>query len=46
MITKTKGGYMLRSHTSGKNLGTAKTLEEIRKREREVNYFKHLRSRK
>lgn len=44
MITKVKGGYKLRSKTTGKNLGTAKTLEGIRKRERQVEFFKHLRS--
>ena len=44
MITKTKGGYQLRSKTTGKNLGSASSLEEIKKRERQVQYFKHLRS--
>lgn len=44
MITKTSGGYQLRSKTTGKNLGTAKTKAGIQKRERQVQYFKHLRS--
>ncbi len=46
MIKKTKGGYKLVSKTTGKNLGTAKSLEGIKKRERQVNYFKYLASKK
>jgi len=46
MIVRTKGGYMLRSKTTGRNLGTAQSLEGIKKRERQVEYFKHLRSKK
>jgi hypothetical protein len=41
-IIKTGGGYKLVSKTSGKNLGTAGSLEGIKKREREVEYFKHM----
>ena len=41
-IIKTKSGYKLVSKTSGKNLGTASSLSGIKKREREVQYFKHV----
>ena len=41
-IVKTSGGYKLVSKTTGKNLGTAKTKSGIMKRERQVQYFKHL----
>lgn len=36
-----KPHYRLYSH-SGKNLGTSKTKEGAEKREKQVNYFKHL----
>ena len=39
-IRKVKGGYRLVSH-SGKNLGTSKTKAGAKKREKQVNYFKH-----
>lgn len=35
------GKYRLVSKKTGKNLGTYDTLEEAKKREREVEYFKH-----
>jgi hypothetical protein len=41
-VMKTGSGYKLVSKTSGRNLGTAKTLSGIKKREREVQYFKHM----
>jgi hypothetical protein len=41
-IVKTKGGYKLVSKSTGKNLGTAGSLEGIKKRERQVQYFKHV----
>lgn len=41
MIKKISKGYKLVSKT-GKNLGTTKTLSAIKKREKQVNYFKHL----
>jgi hypothetical protein len=41
-IIKTKSGYKLVSKSTGKNLGTASSLEGIKKREREVQYFKHM----
>lgn len=44
MIVRIKGGFMLKSKKTGKNLGTARSLKEIKKRERQVQYFKHLRS--
>jgi hypothetical protein len=41
MIKKVEGGYQVVS-TKGKNLGGPyKTLEEAKKRLREVEYFKH-----
>lgn len=41
-IIKTGGGYKLLSKKTGKNLGTATSLAGIKKREREVEYFKHV----
>lgn len=41
-IVKTDSGYKLVSKTTGKNLGTATSLAGIKKREREVQYFKHV----
>ena len=46
MIKKTAGGYKLVSKTTGRNLGTAKTKVGIEKREKQVNYFKYLASKK
>jgi len=46
MIKKIKGGYQLVSKTTGRNLGTAKTKEGIAKREKQVNYFRYLASKK
>jgi hypothetical protein len=40
-IGKVKGGYRLYSH-SGKNLGTYPSKAGAEKRERQVNYFKHV----
>ena len=46
MIRKVKGGYKLFSK-SGKNLGGPyKTRAEAEKRERQVQYFKHLKGAK
>jgi hypothetical protein len=42
MIRKVKGGYKLTSKTTGRNLGTAKTLSGIKKREAQVQMFKHM----
>lgn len=41
-IIKTGGGYKLLSKKTGKNLGTSPSLSGIKKREREVEYFKHV----
>jgi hypothetical protein len=41
IIKKTKSGYKLLSKKTGRNLGTAKSLKGIKKRERQVQYFKH-----
>lgn len=44
-IRKVKGGYRLVSK-KGRNLGTSKTLAGAKKREREVQFFKHKSKRK
>lgn len=41
-IVKSGSGYKLVSKKSGKNLGTASSLAGIKQREREVEYFKHM----
>lgn len=41
-IVKTSGGYKLVSKKTGKNLGTSTSLSGIKKREKEVQYFKHM----
>jgi len=42
MIKKVKGGYQVVSETTGRNLGGPyKTLEEAKKRLRQVEFFKH-----
>lgn len=41
-IIKTGDGYKLVSKSTGKNLGTSTSLAGIKKREREVQYFKHM----
>ena len=43
MIKKIKGGYCVVSET-GKNMGSYKTEAEAKKRLRQVEYFKHLKS--
>ena len=40
-IVKTGSGYKLVSKSTGKNLGTASSLAGIKKRERQVQFFKH-----
>lgn len=40
-IVKVKGGYELKSKSSGKNLGKYPTKAGAEKRERQVQYFKH-----
>ena len=41
-IVKSGSDYKLLSKKTGKNLGTASSLEGIKKRERQVQYFKHM----
>lgn len=41
-IIKTGSGYKLVSKKTGKNLGTATSKAGILKRERQVEYFKHM----
>jgi hypothetical protein len=41
-VVKTSSGYKLVSKKTGKNLGTATSKAGIMKREREVEYFKHM----
>jgi hypothetical protein len=41
-IVKTSSGYSLRSKNTGKNLGTYPTKAGAEKRERQVQYFKHM----
>ncbi len=45
MIRKVKGGFRLVSK-SGKNLGTFRTKAAARRRERQVQMFKHMKRRK
>jgi len=42
MIKKENGKYVLYSKDGKRKLGEAKTLREIKVREAQVNYFKHL----
>jgi len=44
MIRKTSSGWQLRSKNGKKNLGIFPTRSMAVKRERQINYFKHLRS--
>lgn len=41
-IRKVQGGYRLVSKKTGRNLGTYDTIEGAKKRERQVQYFKHM----
>lgn len=43
MIKKVKEGYRVEAE-SGRNMGTYKTIEEAKKRLRQIEYFKHLKS--
>jgi hypothetical protein len=42
MIIKTKLGYVVKSHTSGRKFGTYKTLTEAKERLRQIEMFKYL----
>lgn len=44
MIVKVKEGYRVVSEKTRRNLGTYKTMGEAKKRLRQVEYFKHLKS--
>jgi hypothetical protein len=39
MIKKTKSGYEVVSHTTGRNLGKYKTKKEAEERLRQIKYF-------
>ncbi len=41
MIKKIKGRYRVVAE-SGRNMGTYKTIEEAKKRLRQIEYFKHV----
>ena len=41
-IVKVSGGYQLQSKSTGKNLGTYPTKEGAEKREKQIQYFKHM----
>lgn len=41
MIRKVKGGFRLVSKKTGRNLGTYKSKAGAKRRERQVQYFKH-----
>jgi hypothetical protein len=42
MIKKVKGGYRLYSKKTHRNLGTYKSKKGAKKREQQIEYFKHL----
>lgn len=44
MIVKVKEGWRVVSEKTRRNLGAYKTKEEARKRLRQVEYFKHLKT--
>ncbi|MFZ2201958.1 MAG: hypothetical protein WAV56_01025 [Microgenomates group bacterium] len=44
MIVKVKEGWRVVSEKTRRNLGTYKTKEEAKKRLRQVEYFKHLKT--
>lgn len=46
MIKKTAKGYKVVSKTTGRNLGVSPTKAGAEKRERQVQYFKYLASKK
>lgn len=46
MIKKIKGRYIVLSETTGRRFGTYKTLEEAKKRLRQIEFFKHLKTKK
>lgn len=45
-VIKTSKGYQLRSKKTGKNLGIYSSKKGVQKREQQVQFFKHLRSKR
>ncbi len=43
MITKGKGGYTVKSHTTNRKFGTYKTKKAAVKRLKQIKYFKKIR---
>lgn len=41
MRRRVKSGWRLISRKTGKSLGTFKTLAALKRREKQINYFKH-----
>lgn len=46
MIKKIKGKYVVLSETMGRKFGTYKTMDEAKKRLRQIEFFKHLKERR
>ena len=46
MIKKTAKGYMVVSKTTGRNLGVSPTKEGAKKRQAQVEMFKHMKANK
>ena len=46
MIKKINGKYIVLSETTGRRFGTYNTLEEAKKRLRQIEFFKHLKIKK
>lgn len=46
MIVKQGGKYIVVSETTGRRFGTYDTLDEARRRLRQIEVFKHLKARK
>jgi hypothetical protein len=46
MIKKIGRKYVVLSENTGRKFGTYKTIEEAKKRLRQIEYFKHLKNKK
>ena len=46
MIVKSKGGYKVRSHTSGRSFGTYKSRAGAERRLKQIRYFKYRKGRR
>ncbi len=44
MIKKIKGKYVVLSETTSRKFGTYKTLDEAKKRLKQIEFFKHLKA--